>query len=105
MIRILEPLSTQKIINFNYNGESISIGSIGINTFIDSLELLVNGRSEDLVANFHIGRYCSISSNVRVHLNRNHDYKSVSTVNKSWLSDIFDSNDSKRLKLNKKVKF
>lgn len=99
MISRFNPDPRQMNLTYNINGNEVSIGSIGAYTFINSMNLDVNYDKSNFVANLHIGKYCSIAKNLQVSLNRNHDYKSISTVNKLWLSELFyDDNNTISIK-------
>lgn len=73
------------------NGDkfNFSIGCIGVNSYINSLEL--NLGANDEVINVQIGNFSSIAYNVLALVNRNHDYKSVTTSSVS----LFNFKDKK----------
>ena len=53
------------------------IGNIGINTYINGMEVHMNEGNE--IVNLQIGNYCSIGDSVLALINRDHDYGAVST--------------------------
>ncbi|PAD69616.1 acetyltransferase [Bacillus sp. 7586-K] len=63
---------------FNNGGkENFPFFTIGKNSYINDMKIQVNMGNE--VINIHIGNYCSIAYNVTLLIDRNHDYKSIST--------------------------
>lgn len=79
----------RKITIDNGNKKCFTIGSIGVNSYINSIDIQFN--IEDEVINFHIGNYCSIAYNILALVNRNHDYKSITTS----ASSLFYFNNKK----------
>lgn len=77
MIHINPMLTIQKLTFDHGNKKNFNIGSIGINSYINSMDLQIS--SEDETVNIQIGNYCSIAYNILVLINRNHDYKSITT--------------------------
>ncbi len=52
------------------------IGSIGVNSYTTGMN--IRNTPGDETINLQIGNFCSIANEINVHINRNHDYKSVS---------------------------
>lgn len=71
----------EKIICTNGSKKNFCIGSIGINSYINSMDIQISPNDE--TANVQIGNYCSIAYNVLTLINRNHDYLSVTTSSAS----------------------
>ena len=66
--------------NFVFNNgdkDNFPFFTIGRNSYINNMNIQVNAGNENI--NIHIGNYCSIAYNVMLLVDRNHDYKSVST--------------------------
>lgn len=102
MISIMQPVETPLTINFKYQNKNVVIGGIGYNTFINSLDVSTNNNTNHFVANLQIGNYSSIADGVHLHLNRNHDFLSVSNMNKDWLKNIFIPGHSDDIKIKQK---
>lgn len=63
---------------FNNGGkENFPYFTVGKNSYINSMKIELNEGNERI--NIHIGNYCSIAYNVKLLIDRNHDYKSIST--------------------------
>lgn len=77
-------------IAINVNGSEITVGSIGKNTFIEAMDIRCNP-TNNVIMNVHIGNYSSIARNCAICINRNHDYKCVTSVNKEWVNNIFST--------------
>lgn len=65
------------IITTDFNEKpNFIIGSIGINSYVSNI--ILKATPGDEIINLQIGNFCSISNDIFVNINRNHDYKSVS---------------------------
>jgi virginiamycin A acetyltransferase len=73
----------------NGTKQDFNIGSIGINSYINSMDLQSSVENE--VINIQIGNYSSIAYNVLALVNRNHDYMSITTSSAA----IFDFKNKK----------
>lgn len=63
---------------FNNGGkQEFPILSLGRNSYINEINIQIAPGNE--IANVHIGNFCSIAYNVNLLIDRNHDYKSIST--------------------------
>jgi len=98
----MQPVETPLTINLNYQNKKVVLGGIGCNTFINSLNVSTNNNTNHFVANLQIGSYASVTDNVHLHLNRNHDFLSVSNMNKDWLTNIFSPGCSGNVRIKQK---
>lgn len=77
-------LSSQRLVFNNGDKLEFNIGFIGVNSYINSMDIHLT--CEDEVVNVQIGNYCSIAYNIVALINRNHDYRSISTSSVSILN-------------------
>lgn len=89
IISCTKPNPNVQNITFNIDGKNINVGTIGKNSFINEAMDTRCNVTNSIVMNFHIGNYSSIGKNCIISINRNHDYKCVTSVNKEWLNHIF----------------
>lgn len=88
----IDAADTRRQIVFNNgNKKNFNIGSIGVYSYINSMDIQLG--PDDETANLQIGNYCSIAYNVLALINRNHDYKAITTS-----SLPFFNFDAKRIK-------
>lgn len=77
LINIVPANKKRMLITDNGNKKKFIFGSIGVNSYINSMDIQMT--NEDEVVNIQIGNFCSIAYNVLALVNRNHDYKAITT--------------------------
>ncbi|ADZ21159.1 virginiamycin A acetyltransferase [Clostridium acetobutylicum] len=78
MINISSNDSIRSFVFQNGDKKDFPLLTIGRNSYINDMDIQVSPGSE--IVNIHIGNYCSIGYKVMLLVDRNHDYKSISTA-------------------------
>ncbi len=65
----------RSIVIDNGDKKQFVVGSIGINSYISGMYLMMDPGEE--IVNLCIGNFCSLSNEIVMHFNRNHDYNSI----------------------------
>ncbi|MCR3760247.1 CatB-related O-acetyltransferase [Clostridium felsineum] len=77
MIKVSPKASIRTFVFQNGDKKDFPLFTIGKNSYINDMNIQVSTGNE--IINIHIGNYTSIAYNVTLLIDRNHDYKSIST--------------------------